>query len=76
MTVGKHHVSGRADNHKVAKHLAASQILKLLHSNYPEIKSWGDLLRMYSPKKHAEFQNATEEQEKEILRLVCMLVSC
>ena len=68
MTVGKHTVTGKADNIKIARNLAASQILKLMHQKCQEkVNTWGDLLRLYSSKQHAECQAQAENHEMEIL---------
>merc|ERR1711972_109113 len=52
VTVGKHTVTGRAENEKVAKNKAAGELLKKLHANcIPSVTKWGELLRLYSTKK-------------------------
>merc|ERR1712150_73771 len=69
VTVGKHTVTGKAENPKIAKNKAAGELLKKLHSNcIPSVNKWGDLLRLYSTKP-TETQLKAEQHEKDILAL-------
>lgn len=69
VTVGKHTVTGKAENPKIAKNKAAGELLRMLHSNCsPSVTKWGDLLRLYSTKP-TESQIKAEQHEKDILAL-------
>ena len=69
MTVGKHTVKGIAENPKIAKNKAASEILKLIHqSTKPPVTTWGHLLAIYRTKPPDSEINAVG-QERDILAL-------